>query len=297
MYACEVSTEGPSFSTIRSERLMKVYALPQENLQIEGKEVQYDVNDKINLSCRSGDGRPLPQLSWYINDNMASSDQLMIYPPKTNADGLQSTKLGLVFRATPNYFHRGVLRLRCTATLTLVYDFEAVEYVVSGTVKNKTYLTPHNKDAVYTKLLAKPMMQSLNKLSQVGFEVPSAVAKGQPIALHCNFDLEGDELYSVKYYKDYVEFYRYLPTDEPRPAQKFKLKGAYVDDNYSGDVMTAIPRAHSWVESLEMRRKGRERILVPKSQISLISEHTIEMLFKETHRTIFFTSPLNPLRV
>jgi len=49
------------------------------------------------------------------------------------------------------------------------------------------------------------------------------------VILHCNFDLEGDELYSVKYYKDYVEFYRYLPTEEPRQGQKFKLKGAYVD--------------------------------------------------------------------
>ncbi len=45
-------------------------ALPQENLKIEGSEVQYDVNDKINLSCKSGDGRPLPDLSWFINDNM-----------------------------------------------------------------------------------------------------------------------------------------------------------------------------------------------------------------------------------
>ena len=52
---------------------------------------------------------------------------------------------------------------------------------------------------------------------------------GQPAVLHCNYDLEGDELYSVKYYKDYVEFYRYLPNDAPRAAQKFQLKGAYVD--------------------------------------------------------------------
>lgn len=64
------------------------------------------------------------------------------------------------------------------------------------------------------------------------FEVPPAVAKGQSIILYCNFDLEGDELYSVKYYKDYVEFYRYLPTDDPRPGQKFKLRGAYVDVSF-----------------------------------------------------------------
>ena len=64
----------------------------------------------------------------------------------------------------------------------------------------------------------------------VGFDViPEPVRIGDPAVLHCNFDLEGDELYSVKYYKDYVEFYRYLPNDEPRAAQKFNLKGAYVN--------------------------------------------------------------------
>jgi hypothetical protein len=44
--------------------------LPQENLKIEGTEISYDFNDKINLSCKSGEGRPYPHLSWFINDNM-----------------------------------------------------------------------------------------------------------------------------------------------------------------------------------------------------------------------------------
>ncbi len=44
--------------------------LPQENLKIEGTQISYDFNDKINLSCKSGEGRPYPHLSWFINDNM-----------------------------------------------------------------------------------------------------------------------------------------------------------------------------------------------------------------------------------
>ena len=67
--------------------------------------------------------------------------------------------------------------------------------------------------------------------------MPAAVAKGQPVVLHCNFELEEDELYSVKYYKDYVEFYRYLPSEMPRPGQALKLRGAYVD--VSIDLMFA----------------------------------------------------------
>lgn len=60
-------------------------------------------------------------------------------------------------------------------------------------------------------------------------EVPAAIPRGTAVHIHCNFDLDGDELYSVKYYKDFVEFFRWLPDDAPRAGQIFKLKGAYVD--------------------------------------------------------------------
>ena len=49
--------------------------LPQENLKIEGSEPSYDLNDKINLSCKSGDGRPYPRLNWFINDNIVRIGQ------------------------------------------------------------------------------------------------------------------------------------------------------------------------------------------------------------------------------
>ena len=60
-------------------------------------------------------------------------------------------------------------------------------------------------------------------------ELPQAIDKGKPVTVYCNYDLEGEQLYSVKFYKDYVEFYRYLPSDSPNSGQKFNLKGAYVD--------------------------------------------------------------------
>lgn len=33
-------------------------------------------------------------------------------------------------------------------------------------------------------------------------DVPSPVAAGDSVELTCSYDLEGDKLYSVKYYKD-----------------------------------------------------------------------------------------------
>lgn len=58
--------------------------------------------------------------------------------------------------------------------------------------------------------------------------VPGFVLKGEPVWLDCGYDLEDDELYSVKWYKDNVEFYRYLPSDQPS-AQMYKLDGVYID--------------------------------------------------------------------
>lgn len=40
--------------------------------------------------------------------------------------------------------------------------------------------------------------------------------------------MNGEALYSVKWYKDGFEFYRYVPRDHP-PAQVFDQSGIYVD--------------------------------------------------------------------
>ena len=59
--------------------------------------------------------------------------------------------------------------------------------------------------------------------------MPSSKANGSSAILHCDYGLESNqELYSVKFYKDFVEFYRYLPKDEP-PGQSFKLEGIFLD--------------------------------------------------------------------
>ncbi|RWS08773.1 uncharacterized protein B4U79_03125, partial [Dinothrombium tinctorium] len=37
-----------------------------------------------------------------------------------------------------------------------------------------------------------------------------------PVWLNCSFDLENDKLYSIKWYKNNNEFYRYVPRDEQK---------------------------------------------------------------------------------
>jgi len=58
--------------------------------------------------------------------------------------------------------------------------------------------------------------------------VPNYTVKDNMVKLECHYDMMDERLYSVKWYKDGNEFYRYLPRDEP-PAQVFDLPGVTVD--------------------------------------------------------------------
>ncbi|XP_036340061.1 uncharacterized protein LOC118749371 [Rhagoletis pomonella] len=65
-------------------------------------------------------------------------------------------------------------------------------------------------------------------LRLVEVRIPNYVVKGSSALLECLYDLDGESLYSVKWYKDGNEFYRYVPRDMP-PAQTFLLPGVSVE--------------------------------------------------------------------
>ncbi|XP_044315795.1 uncharacterized protein LOC108047308 isoform X2 [Drosophila rhopaloa] len=75
------------------------------------------------------------------------------------------------------------------------------------------------------------------KLTEV--RIPKYVVKDSPAQLECLYDLDGEALYSVKWYKDGNEFYRYVPRDMP-PAQTFLLPGVIVDLHNSSDATVTL---------------------------------------------------------
>lgn len=68
------------------------------------------------------------------------------------------------------------------------------------------------------------MFAETNGLRMLQLIVPKHVVLGQNIRLECNFNLDDEKLYSVKWYKDGNEFYRYVPQEQP-PAMAFNLPG------------------------------------------------------------------------
>ena len=59
--------------------------------------------------------------------------------------------------------------------------------------------------------------------------VPSYKFRGENTVLRCVYDMEGEQLYSVKWYKDGHEFYRFIPGDPDEKVTVFNRPGVFVD--------------------------------------------------------------------
>ncbi|KAK7592720.1 hypothetical protein V9T40_007472 [Parthenolecanium corni] len=70
-------------------------------------------------------------------------------------------------------------------------------------------------------------------LKNVSIEVPVAVRVGQSVALECRYDLEGESLYMLKWYKGRSEFYRFVPKELPN-TRVFPVPTVDVDVHLSG---------------------------------------------------------------
>ena len=60
------------------------------------------------------------------------------------------------------------------------------------------------------------------------FEVPSLVVPGDSAVLTCFYDLGREKLYSVKWFKDQIEFFRFFPSLTPQ-YMAFPAPGLDID--------------------------------------------------------------------
>lgn len=63
-------------------------------------------------------------------------------------------------------------------------------------------------------------------------KIPNHIIRFKSALLGCRYNLDGESLYSVKWYKDGHEFYRYVPRNKP-PGQAFPLPGINVDVSFA----------------------------------------------------------------
>ncbi|XP_063890099.1 cell adhesion molecule 1-like isoform X2 [Scylla paramamosain] len=96
------------------------------------------------------------------------------------------------------------------------------------------YLTSPERSPLLLLLLSALLGCSgdVEALKLESITVPAHQVTGKPVELDCNYDLEGDPLYSVTWYRGQDEFYRYTPGDR-NPVDIFELPGVAVDTSLS----------------------------------------------------------------
>jgi len=78
-------------------------------------------------------------------------------------------------------------------------------------------------------ILLLSLIEGITTLRLKSFSIPDHAIMGEDIELMCNYDMGGDKLYSVKWYRNGQEFYRYIPSDNPSTAV-FRSPGINVDE-------------------------------------------------------------------
>jgi hypothetical protein len=72
------------------------------------------------------------------------------------------------------------------------------------------------------------LFAGVEALRMTALKIPQHVVLNQTVRMECNFNLDRENLYSVKWYKDGHEFYRYVPKEQP-DVHVFALAGVSVD--------------------------------------------------------------------
>ncbi|XP_012545408.1 uncharacterized protein LOC101740362 [Bombyx mori] len=127
-------------------------------------------------------------------------------------------------------------------------------------------------------------------LRVVGISVPPLKQRGDSATLTCEYDLEGGKLYSVKWYRDNEEFYRYMPRLRP-PQHAHQLDGVKVDLEKS-----TARRVH--LRELTLKSRGLYRCEVSEEAPSFHSaqaENFMEIYYfpKESPRITGLEGPYN----
>lgn len=77
-------------------------------------------------------------------------------------------------------------------------------------------------------LIVTLLAKATSGLRLLRLDVPSIMRRGEATWLNCSYELERDQLYSIKWYKNNVEIYRYLPSETPR-VKVYNMPGIHID--------------------------------------------------------------------
>ncbi|XP_055609864.1 uncharacterized protein LOC129756856 [Uranotaenia lowii] len=133
VYRCEISAEAPNFDSVQGEGRLDVIYIPKDGPHISGDRDarSYHMGETLELNCTSGRSYPASTLQWFINDEPVTDSELLIpYPRFQNPHGLITSFLGLNVIVGPHHYERGIMRIKCVASLSPVLWREGKESIL-----------------------------------------------------------------------------------------------------------------------------------------------------------------------
>ena len=82
-------------------------------------------------------------------------------------------------------------------------------------------------------------------LSMKGLTVPGQLILGSGASLGCDYNLEGSKLYSVKWYKDGQEFFRFMPSMDNK-IEVFSVRGVSIEVSEGNFNLNMIASSVNW---------------------------------------------------
>ncbi|XP_069963374.1 uncharacterized protein beat-Ic isoform X2 [Bactrocera oleae] len=128
-------------------------------------------------------------------------------------------------------------------------------------------------------------------LKDVSVTIPQAVKRGSNAQLICNYDMENDTLYSIKWYKGRREFYRYTPKENPAMKVFTMAAGLNVEvplhhiktyqiERYEENNLESVVSALHFMVTTQHFIKGQMRLKCTASIFDIFKEE-IESVIEE----------------
>ncbi|XP_064114853.1 uncharacterized protein LOC135221048 [Macrobrachium nipponense] len=121
-FRCEISGEAPFFRTSFGTATMTVVDPPDSKPAITGIKKQYRLRDFVDVNCTSINAKPAPEITFYIDNELAEPAWVMTYPAVNDTNGLMNVTKGLKFELHPNIKTNGKMQLKCTSASHLYWQ-------------------------------------------------------------------------------------------------------------------------------------------------------------------------------
>ncbi|XP_076238196.1 uncharacterized protein LOC143181580 [Calliopsis andreniformis] len=124
-YRCEVSSDLPSFTTLRTYGYMHVASLPQGDPKVRVEKIRYAVGDTVRGNCTVPSGNPPANVTWTVNGVPVNASFMMNITEKLGDNQQLMTIAGLDFEIIPDSFSNGRLHIICHANVFHLYTKQA----------------------------------------------------------------------------------------------------------------------------------------------------------------------------